>query len=202
MWQTDILKKYKALKLEIESIYQPPSQDDLFKIIFGGKAESGGKPFQKYAIILPRLPKAADLEALKVDIPEEVIYEIIEAMKPSTSNRIKYLLQSAQVASADSKTDGRHLTLNVMPMPGKDMEEYAKVWADINEELLGDGYFDTWEISCGDMKLYCNRKIMEERRKNAGIRDISILDEDILNLKIALGSSQDVNEFLAMLEAK
>jgi hypothetical protein len=199
MWQPNLLKKYKALKLEIEAMYQPPSQDEIFLTMLG---KPSSKSTQKYAIIMPRLPEAATLEALKVDIPEGTAYEIIEALKPSTANKIKYSLQAGQCASAESKTSGRNLTLNVVPMPGKDMEEYATVWADINEALLEDGFLDSWEINCGELKMLCNRKIMEERRKNAGIRDISILAEDVLNLKIALGATQDVNDFLAMLERK
>lgn len=199
MWQTDLLKKYKSLKLEIEAMYQPPSQEDIFMTMLGaGKPSS--KPTQKYAIVMPRLPES--LDALKADIPEDVTYEIFEALKPSTANRVKFILQSAQAMNADSKTEGRHLNLNVMVTPGKDVEEYSSVWADINTAFLEDGFLDTWTINCGELKIHCNRKIMEERAKNSVIRDISILDEDVLNLKISLGVSQDVNEFLAMLEAK
>jgi hypothetical protein len=198
MWQTDLLKKYKALKLEIEAMYQPPSQEDIFTLMLGGKAS--GKQPQKYAIIMPRLPES--LDAFKADIPNDVAYEIIEALKPSTANRIKFILQSGQCANADSKTDGRNLTLNVTVMPGKDIEEYSTVWADVNAAFLEDGFLDTWTINCGELKIYCNRKIMEEKAKNSVIRDISILDEDVLDLKIALGATQDVNDFLAMLEGK
>jgi hypothetical protein len=199
MWQTDLLKKYKALKLEIEAMYQPPSQEDIFLIMLGaGKTSS--KPSQKYAIVMPRLPDAPTLDVLKADIPEDVTYEIMETLKPSTANRIKFLLQSGPFMNAESKTDGRNMTLNVTP--GKDIEEYSTVWADINTAFLEDGFLDTWTINCGELKIYCNRKIMEERAKNSVIRDISILDEDVLNLKISLGVSQDVNDFLAMLENK
>ena len=152
-------------------------------------------------IIVPRLPDASTLDALKAEIPEDVAYEISENLKPSTINQIKFLLQSAQCPNADSKTDGRHLTLNAT-LPGKDIEGYSTVWADINAAFLEDGFLDTWEINCGELKIYCNRKVMEETAKNSVIRDISILDEDVLDLKIALGASQDVNEFLAMLEGK
>jgi hypothetical protein len=200
MWQTDLLKKYKSLKLEIESGYNAPSQEDIFLTMLGaGKLPSKS---QKYLVILPRLPDDATLAELKTGIPEGTVYEVVENVKPSTLNRIKYLLQSGQCMSADSKTTGRHLDLNVVVMPGKDIEEYGTVWADINEAFLEDGFLDTWNINCGDLKLYCNRKIMEERRKNAGIRDISILAEDVMDLKIALGATHDVNEFLAMLEGK
>jgi hypothetical protein len=201
MWQTELLKKYKALKLEIESGYNSPSQENIFLAMLGAKSLPS-KSNQKYLIILPRLPDDTTLAELKKGIPEGTVYEIIENLKPSTTNRVKYLLQSGQCMSADSKTTGRHLDLNVAVMPGKDIEEYGTVWADINEAFLEDGFLDTWNINCGDMKLYCDRKIMEERRKNAGIRDISILAEDVMNLKIALGATQDVNEFLAMLEGK
>ena len=200
MWQTDILKKYKALKLEIEAMYQAPSQEDIFLTMLGaGKPPS--KPTQKYAVIIPRLPDASTLDALKADIPEDVAYDVVETLKPSTANRIKYILQAGQFASsAESKTNGRNLTLNIIPAPGKETEEYSTVWADINAAFMEDGFLDTWEINCGSLKLFCNRKVLEESQKNAGIREISILDEDVLNLKIALGASQDVNEFLAMLE--
>ncbi|MCX5884346.1 MAG: hypothetical protein NT096_00275 [Proteobacteria bacterium] len=204
MWQTELLKKYKNLKLEIEAMYQPPSQDDLFTLLFSGKPTSSSKSSQKYAIIMPRLPAFATLAEFKADIPGDVVYEIIENVKPSTANQIKHILQAGQCVSAESKTDSenRHLILSVMVMPGKDVEEYSTVWADINTAFLEDGFLDTWTINCGELKIHCNRKIMEERAKNSVIRDISILDEDVLNLKIALGASQDVNDFLALLENK
>jgi hypothetical protein len=199
MWQTNLLKKYKALKLEVEAMYQAPSQEDIFLTMLGaGKPSS--KPSQKYIIVMPRLPGFATMAELRAEIPEDVTYEIMENLKPSTVNKIKFILQSGPFMNAESKTDGRNMTLNVTP--GKDIEEYSTVWADINAAFLEDGFLDTWTINCGELKIYCNRKIMEERAKNSVIRDISILDEDVLNLKISLGVTQDVNDFLAMLESR
>jgi hypothetical protein len=199
MWQTELLKKFKDLNIEIVASKGQPDQNAL-ELLLTGKIPP--KPEPLYNIYMPKRPSATIQAQIEEVIPKSVKVEFIEGIKPATLNDLRFAMQENGIGVAEARSKDRHYIISAGTLPGRAVEEYDGLWARVNQILLDDGYLDTWEISCGDMKIFCNKRVILDGIKNSKIRDINILDEDITDLKIALGIKQDVNDFIAMLEGK
>ena len=191
MWQKDLqalILKYKDYKMEIEST---PQETQVFSLLMN--KDYG----PKMAVYLPHiLPKNIQKEIRDI-VPSEVHIEFIEAIKPSIINQIRFLATQAGCISISNKGKDRDIKIELGQSLFKSLEITDNLWSKISDEFYNDGYYDTWEIVYGDIQLLYNRKVMDEVMRHP--KGACINKEAIDDLKIALGMSKDVNDFLAIL---
>jgi len=174
-WQTDLTKKCSELNLE------------------AALSPSG------LTIVCPKLLDSKEESQLLSLIPEDIRPQIKfeEGPKPSTLNQFKNLVMSlGVVGSLNAALSGERRYKIIMS--GDPSAENVD-WSSLSDILKKDGYFDSWEAAFnGQVVLTYNRKIAEELQKNQS-HDTFIRKDDILNLKILLGTEMDFDKLMEKL---
>ena len=194
MWQKELFNKFPQLKMELGQV-QPNAQE-----IFTGLISKGILGKVKYAIYLPHMPDKDTQAKIKEIIPVEFDYQYVETIKPSVIEQVRFLLQQAGFALAKTKVDERHLEMQASMMGGVEADETAPFWDEITKEFYNDGFLDSWKIVVGETKRYWNRKVMDEVGRRVEIEPIT--NDTLSDLTIALNVTEDVNDFLAVIEGR
>jgi hypothetical protein len=173
-WKTQLLKKCLELKIE-------PAMMSETKITF----------------LCPHIPPGKEKQSLISILPENIDTEFVEGPKETTIIQLQFYAIKMGARGIQPVSKDHHLVVTLIP--GHDaIEATDPAWAETSEVIQKDGYYDSWEIICGEIHLTYNLKMIEEAKRRP-VRDLSISKDDILNLKIALGASQDVNDFIRSL---
>jgi hypothetical protein len=122
-------------------------------------------------------------------LPEGVTLKFIAAPKSSTITDIRNLLDSVH-APGEATTEPGSATIRV-----EGIEEDHPVWGELSNVLRKDRFFKSWKFIVNGKEMVVNPKVVDEIEKNARLR-ARFGDDDMLNLKIALESTQDVNDFI------
>lgn len=139
-------------------------------------------------IVVARLPNKDTITEIKKLIPYEV--QFIERVKIKTENTIEHLFANARCTMSKSNK-GRKITYHV-----RGVVEDQELWNAVSDVLIKDGFYDLWSFNYEGKTITFSRDVFLaiETRKVTG----TSLDEQ--DLKIALETSQDVNDFLLILE--
>lgn len=171
MWQREILKKFPYMEIV--------SSDR-------GRIE----------IYLPQEPNEEVKNVIRQIIPDDVDYGFVVGLKPSTIDQLKFLIIQSGLGLVIFKVfKTGHVHLQMIALQD-DPDESHPIWSDLAAVLYKDGFPDTWEIAIGKTKRTWYRKVMDEIRTAVE----PITTDDILNLKIILNTTQDVNDFLTQLK--
>jgi hypothetical protein len=167
MWQTDLMRKC------MEHNIQPIINDD--KLVFVCAAK----------------PSRRIQEQLKAYLPDPGQSEFIEHVKPQTIEKISELLKGTDVRNLNVKEEsGRKMTFRIACE-----EESSIPFGDFNDLIIKDGFLDEWTIEAGNDTTTYNKKVMQALKSNC-CKDTGIQEDDILNLRILLESSDTVEDFI------
>ena len=142
-------------------------------------------------IILPKYPDNETLEELKSIVPYKV--EILEGVKYDTVNQIDFLF-SVGGCEVTKEITGRNISYVVTG----DVENEQLLWDAVSKEIIKDGYFNTWSFTHEGRTSSFDRYIIQALSSHK----VTGMSLDETDLKIALEISQDVNDFLALLEGE
>jgi hypothetical protein len=157
----------------------------------------------------PEMPDEKIKIKLVSIIPKETKYQFIVGPKISTRDTLILLFGNLGVSPsnimkiittiAEKAEEGcRHLPIELNNVQIADDHPF---WNEIGKILAQDGFYKTWTITLGDKTITeKTMKIAAEISKHHNIRDHTILEDDMVNLKISLGKEQDVLDFLKDLE--
>ena len=144
-------------------------------------------------VVLPKIPGPEIVHDIRALVPYKV--KFLEGVKLGTLNKIGYLFALAGCEVQDNAIK-RHLSITVTAMKGE-FEEQA-LWDAVSKEILDDGYYESWTFEFKGEAIRRDRTMVVAL---AGHKASGVGLDD-MDLKIALEVSQDVNDFLAMLEGK
>jgi hypothetical protein len=154
------------------------------------------KSENKILFICAKIPEGEQKEQLLSTLPAEFSYEFIESPKVTTITDILGICMNFGISPRVPEIDDRHFKLvNISSNP--QIDEDHEIWDTINQILITDGYFESWDIEINKIKKSVNLKIAREKR---GVtRDSGITEDEILNLKIALNQDISFDKFLELI---
>lgn len=144
--------------------------------------------------ICPKIPPKDAQDRITKGLPKELPFRFIEGLRSETTAGLKILMRNAVADTTRLKIEGRKVTV-IIEGQSPHLDRQSQVWEAINELMYQDRYVEEWEITLnGETILVCNKKVFEEiaSRKEGKV----ILDDDVLNLRIALETSEDVLDFI------
>jgi hypothetical protein len=125
--------------------------------------------------------KTEDKVGIRSIIPENIPVSFIEGVKKATLDALRSIL-SCDLKDIQSK----HLGIET---DDDDFDAHA-----IHQLLINDGWYDTWSIN----GVSYSKAIIMATRKTPK-RDVPITDNELMDLKICLETSVDVNDFINQL---
>jgi len=171
-WQKQVLEKY-GTQLRLEL---RPDHDDAI------------------LIVLPRIPGPEIVHDIRAMVPYQV--KFYEGIKIGTLQKIAYLFGMAGCDVSDT-ANKRHIAFKVTAMKGE-FEEQA-LWDKVSEVLIEDGFHSSWSFEFNGETIERSREMIQALANHKVPSGEGLDDTD---LHIALEVSQDVNDFLAILEGK
>jgi len=125
--------------------------------------------------------KTEDKVGIRSIIPENIPVSFIEGVKKATLDALRSML-SCDLKEIESKE-------LVILTDDDDFDIHA-----INQLLISDGWYDTWIIN----GVSYSKAIIMAARKTPK-RDVPITDDDMTDLRIALETCDDINDFINQL---
>ena len=144
--------------------------------------------------ICPKLPPQDVQDQIVKGLPEKLPFRFVEGLRSTTTAGLQILIRNAGANSMKASVEGRKVIIHLEGQ-SPHLDKGSEVWNTINTLMLADRFVEEWEVSLnGETVLSCNKKICAEiaDRKEGKV----ILDDDILNLRIALETSEDVMDFI------
>lgn len=129
---------------------------------------------------------------------KETRFEV--GVKSQTVTNLSFILKNIGPHHVELEGPREAKILIGIDAPVEQVDAGAKIWQDINDILFKDGFLRKWSVYIRSDKLYAfNAEVVRAVQKRGDVREAIISDDDVLNLKIALESAQDVNDFLEAL---
>lgn len=173
----------------------------LIKICYDLKIEPAAfNRDKKIIFICPKIPE----EKIKINlvqmIPKDWRYEFVEGPKTITMETFAVILQQVGVITPpEIKREDHKLTVKaqVQTRAGLDpLDRDHPVWDSITDLFKNDGFFNSWNVTLNDVTVSYDARIAKEVQNQHNIREISIREDEITDLKILLETTEDVNDFL------
>ena len=175
-WRIDLMKRCKEKNIEI-------SQEGPMVTFF-----------------CPKEPTEADKLEIVGPIPVKTLsvlnVEFVASWKPSSSTKIETISKmSGVVLSVENKMKDKTVVCRgtILPQMGGDPE---KIFTEISDTIMEDGWADAWEITIGDDCRTFNRKVIETLTSHNITREFSFTPDEILNLRIDLENCQTIDDFI------
>ena len=147
----------------------------------------------KIHLFCAELPDGKEKESITSLIPNDCQYEFHHSIKETSLLALRHLLTMAEARSFKMRNENRCLTLDI---DGQIPDDHP-AWAEINKVLTMDGYYKRWTIAVNGSEYYTYDPVVaEDHQKNQDNHERIIKDDDVMNLKIALESTDSVDEFL------
>lgn len=172
-WQRQVLEKYgHQLKLELRP-------DGVRQIL----------------VVLPKIPPPEIIHDIRGLIPYQVKFS--EEIKFGTLTKIGYLFACVGCDVTDvANNKTRQIKFTLTSLKGEFNQE--ELWDSVSKEIMEDGFYDSWEFELAGETIKRSR-VMAQAMAGHKVSGVGL---DQTDLRIALEVSQDVNDFLAMLEGK
>lgn len=147
-------------------------------------------------ICAQKLNKSTQKNITKL-LPSEMNTDFVVGPKNSTRSSIGIIFMQAGIFITAFKIEENFLKIRATSGIAL-VEDNNPIWESLNKILKNDGYFDGWEIEINNKKRSFNFKISDEVSNNEK-RNFSITEDEITNLKILLGTTESVDDFLKKL---
>jgi hypothetical protein len=149
-------------------------------------------------LVVPKMPEESLQAKLKALIPEGFSVEFKEGPRIITTESLRIIIQQAGAKEAHLEITGHKVVVTVESNSPALTEQESTVWPMISNLLKADQFITAWKILVNDtvMSEYdCNiaKALAAQTRPE---RNCCPTNDDILNLKISLENSQDVNDFI------
>ena len=165
--------------------------------------------------VFPKINNKARMkEEIRGILPDDHTFDIIEGPKQNSLQEISKVF-SGKVGEISSKKEDKHIIFQVSTkrggldqllgaMVGQNQQQQqeplqadSEEWCRVTEILSKDGYFSSWEYVLDGKSIGMFHKILSAEHSKNMKQGQYIKKDDLLNLKIALGEANSVEEFLA-----
>lgn len=147
-----------------------------------------------FEAVTARKPDGSVIEQLKELLGEEVELLLSEGMKPSTYQALTSLYGRLGPVRVEHGSQGRALRVNITGQVMTDDPE--GLFQAVHDAILRDGFYETWTVTVNGEESRTVNLVIDREIASRKERDAIINGDDVLNIKIALESTQDVLEFL------
>jgi hypothetical protein len=199
-WIADLMKKCLPHKMEVMRLVESELKDTFLPV--GDQIVNGFGPEVEdtainLLIVCPEIPGATVANELLHMVPANVKVLFYESIKRSTSVELQTLFMQAGIVPQITPEQGHKVTIKVMNPNAP--EPHDELWGRIEDLLKRDGYAKSWEIQVNGARIVYDLKMVQEAQQHHNIRDCTITDQDITDVRILLNSTNSVDEFLAKL---
>jgi len=203
-WIADLMKKCLPHKMEVMRVTEEELQGSFLAVssqVVNGLGPALDKNIAtdnlNLLIVCPDPPVSRLANELLHMIPSNVKVLFFESIKRSTSVELQALLIPAGVIPLVSSDLGHKVTIKVMSQNAP--EPHDAIWARVEDILRRDGFAKSWEILINDERIVYDLKMAQEVEQHHNIRELTISESDITDMRILLNSTDSVDEFLAKL---
>lgn len=147
-----------------------------------------------FEAVSARKPDESVTDELKELLGEGVELLLSEGMKPSTYQALTSLYGRLGPVRVEHGSQGRALQVNITGQVMTDDPE--GLFQAVDAILIRDGYYDTWTVTVNGEESRTVNLVIDREIASRKERDAIINGDDVLNIKIALESTQDVLKFL------
>jgi hypothetical protein len=172
--------------------------DDLADICRDNTMEAMTTPDGAIILVTPKMPPENVQAKIKQTIPQSVHYEIKEGPRIVTTEGLRMFLGQAGASSVLLSTKKHTLIIEISGESPLLMEKESPLWDGLERLLKHDPFVEGYEVLVnGQVILEYNAtaaKALETSKKPE--RDICPTEDEIMNLRITLETSNDVLDFL------
>jgi hypothetical protein len=152
----------------------------------------------KFLLVVPKMPSKEVQEKIRAVVPDTINFEYTEGPKVVTTAGLRSLFANAGAQEATVQIDKHSLTITIKSESPVLTEQDSQVWPLVRQFLLADKFVEGWKILVNDtvMSEYDRQLATTLASQTRPERDRGFTSDDLLNLRIALATSQDVNDFI------
>jgi len=147
-----------------------------------------------FEAVTARKPEKGTIEELKNLLGEGVELALSEGMKPSTYQALTSLYGRLGPVRVEHGSRDRELKVVITGQVMTDDPD--GVFQAVHDAILRDGYYDSWTVTVNGEESRTVNLVIDREIASRKERDAIINGDDVLNIKIALESTQDVLQFL------
>jgi hypothetical protein len=150
----------------------------------------------EYLLIVPKMPDKEIQDKLRAIVPQEIQYRYVEGPRLVTTVALKTLFQQIGHITAVLETKDHTMMFKIDGEPSVFSEEDPKVLNFIESVLSADPFVKDWKIVFNGKTIHDTTLEKMLAMQVRPERDSCPTQDDILDLRISLEVSQDVNEFV------
>jgi hypothetical protein len=159
-----------------------------------------GEDFQRIKFIFPKMPSDQDKELINEAIPKDLVPEFEEGPRNATLGSLELIagIQGMDGSLEDFDIIREHPHYVKVVLKGKEELQDSRFCAVLVKVLNDEPYIREWDIVLNDEKIFSKNEIADKVMAEKEVRpDRGVISsDDILNVKIALGSAETVEDFL------
>lgn len=154
---------------------------------------------EKLVFLCPEVPSKKIQKDFASVVPEGTVYEFKASLRKTTEYAIRMMLNNAGVAEEGIKAVAHSVTINITDCIQEiHLEDDTRLRNAIHKFLTEDPYVESYKVTIdGELLWEYNGKVVAMLAKQTRpVRERVFNDNDLLDLKITLEASKDVNDFI------
>jgi hypothetical protein len=147
-------------------------------------------------VAVPKMPEEEIQKEIKSIIPEGINYTFREAPKFSTMEALRTLFANVGAITLAMMVKKHKLMISIRTESSILTDKDSDVWDFVRSYLTKDKFIEGWKVMVNEEVMSEYDQKIDKALQGRLPREIGVSKDDILNLRIALETCQDVNEFI------